>query len=164
MKEAEILEYLTDNDGSSRDITFTHATFNNLYQFIKLFLETFGNGQLFDKSGKRVGVSTGNVISYIQKNKEGCIHGKLKSSDSFVSQIFLFLDWTKNTEIAVEISFSPKNLCDDFTSSMFFDALNKWWAVLKSEQVFVRHENASWDSYDPQGHGVFYHAFKERKA
>ena len=160
MKETDILEYLTDNDGTARDITFTHATFNNVYEFMRLFLNTFDSGQLFDKKGKRVGVSTGNVISYIQKNKQGCIHGKLKSSDSFVSQVFLFLDWTKNTEIAVEISFSPKDLCADFTESMFLKTLNQWWAALKADQVFVRHENASWDSYDPKGHGVFYHAVR----
>ncbi|WP_444915787.1 hypothetical protein [Microbulbifer sp. TRSA007] len=160
MNEAEVLEYLTDSDGSTRDITFTPATLACVEKFIKLFLEEFSDGELLDQDGEVVEMSSESVVSYITQREEGCIHGQLKSRDSFVSQVHLFLDWSEGEKIAVEISYFPNDLCGDFTTSIFFEALNSWWGALQADEVFVRYENASWEFYDPEGLGVFYHAVK----
>ncbi|OZG69930.1 hypothetical protein BTA51_28680 [Hahella sp. CCB-MM4] len=160
MNEAEILEYLTDSDGSTRDITFTPAALDCVEMFTKLFLEAFDDGELLDQDGEIVELSAESVMSYIKTREEGCIHGQLKSSDSFVSQVHLFLDWPEDEKIAVEISYFPNDLCGEFTTSQFFETLTKWWNALQAHEVFVRYENASWDFYNPNGLGVFYHAVK----
>ncbi|WHI45951.1 hypothetical protein [Microbulbifer sp. VAAF005] len=160
MNEAEVLEYLTDSDGSTRDITFTPTTLACVGKFIELFLEEFSDGELLDQDGEVVEMSSESVVSYITQREEGCIHGQLKSRDSFVSQVHLFLDWSEGEKIAVEISYFPNDLCSDFTTSIFFEALNSWWGALQANEVFVRYENASWEFYDPEGLGVFYHAVK----
>jgi hypothetical protein len=38
--------------------------------------------------------------------------------------------------------------------------LHEWWDILQAKEVFVRYENASWEFYNPEGLGVFYHAAK----
>lgn len=160
MNEARILEYLTDSDGSTRDITFTPAALDCVEIFTKLFLEVFNDGELLDQDGETVELSVESVMSYIKTHGEGCIHGQLKSSDSFISQVHLFLDWPEDEKIAVEISYFPNDLCVEITASLFFEALNKWWSALQANEVFVRYENASWEFYNPKGLGVFYHGVK----
>lgn len=160
MKDAEILEYLTDSDGSTRDITFTPATLGCVEKFARIFLEAFNDGELLDQDGEVVEMSAESVVSYIADLEEGCIHGQLKSSDSFVSQVHLFLDWPEDGKIAVEISYFPNDLYGGFSTSIFFEVLKKWWSALQSNEVFVRYENASWEFYNPEGLGVFYHATK----
>ncbi|SHO54647.1 hypothetical protein [Vibrio quintilis] len=160
MNEAMIVEYLTDSDGSTRDITFTPATLVCVEEFLKQFLDAFYDGELLDQDGELVELSSRDVMSYVKEREAGCIHGQLKSSDSFVSQVHLFLDWPEDEEIAIEISYFPSDLTDGFTTSLFFDTLNQWWNVLQANEVFVRYENVSWELYNPDGPGVFYHATK----
>jgi len=160
MDETKILEYLTDNDGSTRDITFTPASLDCVEQFVKLFFEAFGNGELFDQDGEVVEISSEGIASYINEREKGCIHGQLRSSESFVSQVHLFIDWPEDEKIAIEISFFPADLSNAFTVSLFLETLNNWWNVLQANEVFVRYENASWEYYNSKGLGVFYHATK----
>jgi hypothetical protein len=90
MEDTKILEYLTDSDGSTRDITFTPANYSFVEIFLRLFLVVFNEGELLDQDGEKVEISPEYVMSYINKRNEGCIHGQLKSNDSFVSQVHLF--------------------------------------------------------------------------
>lgn len=160
MDEERFFEYLTESDGSTRDITFTPSALVCVDKFLSSFLEAYPEGELFDQDGETVEISRSNVIGYMKNCSEGCIHGQLKSKTAFVSQVHIFFDWPEGEKVAIEISYFPIDLVSGFTSSIFMDNLNKWWKVLESEQVFVRYENASWDYYNPEGLGVFYHARK----
>ena len=160
MNESEILEYLTDCDGTTRDITFTPATLSCVDQFLKLVFEVFSGGGLLDQDGEAVNLSPEDVVFYIKNRVEGCVHGQLKSRNGFVSQVHLFIDWPEDGKIAVELSFFPDDLSSTFTVSAFFEMLNSWWSALQANEVFVRYENASWEFYNPKGLGVFYHAVK----
>ena len=158
MHESEIYECLTDSDGSTRDITFTPSSMHNLKAFLCLFLVAFDEGELYDQDGEAINLTPECVDSYVKTHPEGCIHGQLQSSNSFVSQVHLFIDWPEDEKVCIEISYFPSDLKNNFTVLAFFEILNKWWALLESDEVFVRYENASWEFYNPKDLGVFYHS------
>lgn len=156
MNEQEITEYLQDNDGTTRDITFTPSSLQNLFQFLELFLSAYRVGELTDQNGEIVEKNLDAILKKLQNN-EGCIHGQLIGSNEIIGQVHLFIDWPEEGGFAVEISFFSEDLRSDFTLSDFLSQLNEWWELLQTKEIFVRYENASWDYYDSKGLGVFYH-------
>ena len=158
MNKQEITEYLLDNDGSTRDITFTPANLENLTIFLSSFLSYYDTGELNDQDGESIQIEVDSVLALLTSRNEGCIHGQLKARDALISQVYLFVDWPEESGYAIEISFFPEDLNANFSLEQFMVQLDEWWKSLDSEEVFVRYENASWDYYDPKGLGVFYHA------
>ena len=157
MSDDEVLQYLLDSDGSTRDITFTPATHECVSEFLKVFLATYSAGELNDQDGLSVELSHQEVMNKLA-SKEGCVHGQLKAEGSLIGQVQLFIDWPEDEKIAIEVSYFPCDLHEEFTLEKFLSKLNQWWGLLQSSEVFVRYENASWEWYNPKGLGVFYHA------
>lgn len=160
MDEATFLKYLTDSDGTTRDITFTPSPVHNVDKFMEIIVNDFLAGELFDQDGERVELDSKKIIGYIRERESGCIHGQLTSHSSFVNHIHLFIDWPEDANIAIEISYFPHDLIVGFSTSIFLATINRWWESLGCSDVFVRYENASWEFYNSNDLGVFYHATK----
>lgn len=159
MNDAEILECLLDSDGSTRDITFTPASRECVSSFIKSFFKAYSVGELHDQDGEPVEIDHCVVMKKLEGD-EGCIHGQLINDGGLIGQVHLFIDWPEDEMVAIEISFFPMDLDKEFSLKRFLSSLNEWWGLLQVSEVFVRYENASWEWYNPNGLGVFYHASK----
>ncbi|WP_417387303.1 hypothetical protein [Gimesia sp.] len=156
MDDQEIMECLLDNDGSTRDINFTPAAFENVSLLISLLIDDYQQGVFFGPGGEQVEFESKAVCSLLGK-EAGTIYGYFESETALIKKLQLFLDWPEEGQCAVELSFFSDDLQADFKIERFLSQLNSWWDILKAREVFVRYENASWEWYNPNDLGVFYH-------
>lgn len=89
---------------------------------------------------------------------DGYIHIVLKDGGGMIPHVQLFIDENRDTnEYCLEVTFFPDDIdTKRFSLEAFQQLIEDWNAVLKSDDYFVRYENASWDLYDPSGLGVIY--------
>ena len=156
MDYQKLTEYLLDKDGSNRDINFTPAVFENVGLLLSLLIADYQKGNFFDQDGVEIEFDSKAVCSLFERDA-GFVCGYFESETALIKKLQLFLDWPEEDLCAVELSFSPGDLQADFKIELFLNKLNTWWNALQANEVFVRYENASWEWYDPNDLGVFYH-------
>ena len=79
-------------------------------------------------------------------------------SDGLISQLQLFIDEDRELRRhCAEVSFYPGDIdARTFRLHDFRALLEEWNTLLRSDDYFVRYENASWKLYDPDGLGMIY--------
>lgn len=156
MDYQKITEYLLDNDGSTRDINFTPAEYENVGLLISLLIADYQKGVFFEQDGVELDFDSKAVCRLFER-EAGSIYGYFESETVLIKKLQLFLDWPEEGLCAVELSFIPDDLQPDFKIELFLSKLNRWWDTLQASEVFIRYENASWEQYNPNDLGVFYH-------
>jgi hypothetical protein len=159
----QILDYLLDNDGTTRDINFTPSTYEKTVEFLNQFMELYSSGEMHDQDGNEISLNSESFKEMFAV-EEGHIYGRFNEKSALIKHIQLFVDWPENGKAEIELSFFSDDTSNDFSYESFISQLNFWWKLLDSDEVFVRYENASWDYYDSHGLGVFLHLVKEDRA
>ena len=87
---------------------------------------------------------------------DGYIHIVFDGGTGLFPKLQLFIDHDRDTdEHCVEVTFFPQDINRElFSLALFLSMVNDWNAILKSEDFFIRYENASWELCDPDGLGV----------
>ena len=152
--EAQAEEWILDCDGSCRDVTFTPTTRNAATNFLKWMalnhrITSSNDNNGIDRSDQ---LSTDDPLRGI----DGFIHIVYEGYAGLISNLQVFLDHDRETdEHCLEITFFPQDIDHErFTLNSFLDLVDRWNAILQSDDYFVRYENASWDLYDETGLGV----------
>ena len=154
--ESQAEEWILDCDGSCRDVTFTPTSKNAVVAFVNLLLSQYVVSSAFDNSGidRSSQLRTANPLRGI----EGYIHIELTDADRLIPRIELFIYEDRDRhEYCVEVTFFPNDIDPQkFRFGDFRALVDEWNALLKSDDYFVRYENANWELYDPTGLGVIY--------
>lgn len=156
MDDQEIMECLLDNDSTTRDINFTPAAFENVTLLVRSLIDEYQQGVFFDQDGEQLDFDS-DALCNLWEREGGSVYGSFESETALIKKLQLFLDWPEEGQCAVELSFFSDDLQADFKIERFLSQLNSWWDILKAREVFVRYENASWEWYNPNDLGVFYH-------
>ncbi|RBP39847.1 hypothetical protein DES53_109275 [Roseimicrobium gellanilyticum] len=156
----EVLKYLLERDGSTRDITFRPAARWRLIAFCEQLLSKYSIESLSDSEGEDQAEAL-KVHDWETLFGSSCGHsfGVFRSDSAIIQRLLCFVDWdlSDHSEYEVELSFFPTDLCPTtFTLPAFRELVEEWRTVLGADDYFVRQENASWDLYDSTGLGVIY--------
>jgi len=155
----EIIDFILDSDGSTRDITFTPTSKFHMQNAIKHFTTKYRIGNATDNEGEDVLNILMEDPAKILNNGNGYIHCVLISEQQQIPCVQLFIDWDikNNSEYCLEISFFPNDINPtSFNLQDFMKQVDEWADILHSNDYFVRYENASWDLYDSKGIGIIY--------
>lgn len=154
--ESQAEEWILDCDGSSRDVTFTPTTKCAVVAFLKSLFSQYVVSSAFDNNGvdRLPQLQADDPLQGI----DGYIHIVMTDGDGMIPNLQLFIDEDREIrQHCLEVSFFPNDIdAQQFNIGDFRTLIDAWNAMLKSDDYFVRYENASWDLYDPNGLGVIY--------
>lgn len=154
--ESQAEEWILDCDGSCRDVTFTPTSKDAVVAFVKSLLSQYLVSSAFDNNGidRSAQLRADDPLQGI----DGYIHIVLTDGDGMIPQLQLFIDEDRELrQHCLEVTFFPNDIdIQRFSLGDFRALIDQWNAILKSDDYFVRYENASWDLYDPEGLGVIY--------
>ena len=161
LPKQDITAYFLDADGSSRDINFTPISEERIVKLLGHLLQKYKFSFLRDQDGKDIEATTETLRTRLHKNEEGFLHGLMKSDKAVMPIIQIFIDWPDSKDkkdFAVEFSYFPADLKQqEFSYDLFMADIQEWWNIAGADEIFIRYENASWNWYDPNDLGVFYH-------
>lgn len=154
--ESQAEEYILDRDGSCRDVTFTPTSKSAIGAFVRTLLSQYAVCSALDNNGtdRSQQLDTADPLNGI----DGYMHIVLKDGRGMIPHLQLFIDQESDaSRYCLEVTFFPEDIDKtQFSLREFRLLIDEWNAVLKSDDYFVRYENASWDLYDPSGLGVIY--------
>jgi hypothetical protein len=154
--ESQAAEWILDCDGSCRDVTFTPTTKEAVVTFLKSMVPNYTVYSAFDNNGidRASQLPSADPLDGI----DGYVHVVLKDGPGMMPYLQLFIDHDRETnEYCIEVTFFPDDIdLQLFSFHSFRKLVDDWNAILKSNDYFVRYENASWNLYDPMGLGVIY--------
>ncbi|MCA9113157.1 MAG: hypothetical protein KDA52_24610 [Planctomycetaceae bacterium] len=154
--EAQAEKWILDCDGSCRDVTFTPTSKDAVVAFLKSLLPEYVVSSALDNNGidRSPQLQSDDPLQGI----DGYIHIVLADGDGMIPHLQLFIDEDRELrQHCLEATFFPNDVdAQQFSLKGFRSLIEAWNAVLKSDDYFVRYENASWDLYDPAGLGVIY--------
>ena len=154
--ESQAEEWILDRDGSCRDVTFTPTSKAAVVALLKSLLSQYTASSAYDNNGidRSSQLQNDDPLTGI----DGYIHIVLADGASLIPHLQLFIDEDRDVQkYCLEVTFFPNDINAQYWSLHAFRSLvDEWNAILKSDDYFVRYENASWDLYDPSGLGVIY--------
>ena len=154
--ESQAEEWILDCDGSCRDVTFTPTSSDAVVAFVKSLLPHYDVSSANDNNGidRTEQLQNGDPLA----GTDGYVHIVLTGGTGMIPNLQLFIDEDREIQKhCLEVTFFPNDIVADHWSLHAFRSLiDKWNAILKSDDYFVRYENASWDLYDSSGLGVIY--------
>lgn len=154
--ESQAEEWILDCDGSCRDVTFTPTSKTAVVALLKSMLQHYTVSSAYDNNGidRSPQLQNDDPLSGI----DGYLHIVLADGNGLIPQLQLFIDEDRDAQKhCLEVTFFPNDINAQHWSLLAFRTLvDEWNAILKSDDYFVRYENASWDLYDPSGLGVIY--------
>jgi len=146
--------WILDCDGSCRDVTFTPTTRSAAALFVQSIASQYATRSSNDNNGvdRSVQLDTDDPFAGI----DGFIHIGFDGGTGLLPNLQLFIDHDRETnKYCVEVSFFPQDINRDlFSLASFLSVVDDWNSILKSDDYFIRYENASWKLYDPLGLGV----------
>jgi len=154
--ESQAEEWILDRDGSCRDVTFTPTSKTKVVAFLQSLLSQYTVSSASDNNG--IDRSQQLRTDDPRQGIDGYIHIGLAGGDGLISHLQLFIDEDRDLQQhCLEITFFPRDIiARNWSLPAFRSLIDEWNAILKSDDYFVRYENASWQLYDSSGLGVIY--------
>ncbi|MBU6954845.1 hypothetical protein [Hahella sp. HN01] len=156
MNKQRIMACLQDEDGSTRDINFTPALFEDVVRFVSALFSEYGMGSLTDQDGADIALDAESLAALFDLETSYAL-GFFECEKAIVKKIQVFLDCPEDEKCAVELSFFPRDLADSFEPEILLSKVHAWWDILRSKELFIRYEDLSWKHYDAEDLSVFYH-------
>ncbi len=154
--ESQVAKWIVDCDGSCRDVTFTPTSKSAVVAFVRSLLLRYAVSLANDNNGieRSQQLKSDDPLHAI----DGYVHIVLADGGGMISQLQLFIDADRDdNKHCVEVTFFPNDIdAKQFSLPAFRSLIDDWNALLKSDNYFVRYENASWDLYNPSGLGMIY--------
>ena len=159
LDKKEITRCLLDSDGTTRDVTFTPVTAENLRAFLNSLLRDYQISMARDADAKDIAsLFKDGMGDDVFRAPEGYMHVVLERPEQLIPVLQVFIDWPMDHRgYGIELSFFPNDLGPKtFRVEAFMALMEKWCSLIGAEDYFVRYENASWEWYDSSGLGVIY--------
>ena len=138
----EIEKQIIDIDGSCRDINFPDVGRSEVISLLNQLNTSCGLKYGNDSEGNEI--SAKEITERVSLSDKGTIFSYWVCQ-GLVSQVQLFLSWTNDSKISVEITFFPQDVdTKTYTLENFLQWLKPFLVSLNTTTYFVRYENASW--------------------
>lgn len=142
----EIEEQVVDIDGSCRDINFPDVGRSEATSLVNQLNISFELKNANDSEGTEI--SSKEIIERVSTSDKETI-SSCWLCQGLVSQVQVFLSWTNDSKIFIEITFFPQDVDSKiYTLEAFLEWLNPFLVSLNTSEYFVRYENASWNYGD----------------
>lgn len=142
----EIEEQVIDIDGSCRDINFPDVGRSEALTLLNHLKTSYKLKNANDSEG--IEISTKEIIDRVSSYDNETI-SSYWLCQGLVSQVQVFLSWTNDSKIFVEITFFPQDVDSKrYTLEAFLEWLKPFLVSLNTSDYFVRYENASWNYGD----------------
>ncbi len=156
---AQIEKELLDRDGSFRDINFENIAFESAIALIDCLVKIYMPRSATNSKGDDILnlIVNGNIESQfeIQPNY---IHATFGNDNVLIRYMQIFLDWDQTQKVSAELTFSPEDIDENFSFSLFEEFIAPFIAASGTTHYYVRYENAGWEFGDLSKHaGVIYH-------
>ncbi|MCW9027130.1 MAG: hypothetical protein OQJ77_07410 [Thiovulaceae bacterium] len=145
-KYMEIEKQVIDIDGSCRDINFPDVGKSEAISLLNLLKMSCELKSANDSEGAEI--SSKELMEHVSSSDKETI-SSYWLCQGLVSQVQVFLSWTNDSKIFIEITFFPQDVdSKTYTLEAFLEWLKPFLVSLNTSDYFVRYENASWNYGD----------------